>query len=99
MGAIRAGRVRITEHADEEAEADHLRWGDVYGSVLHGEIIEEYPTDKPYPSCLIYGRTAMGEPVHSVWAFNKDNGWAVAITVYRPDPKLWVEGRQRRKLP
>ena len=39
-------------------ERDRLTIGEIFLSVLHGEIIEDYPTDKPYPSCLVYGRTA-----------------------------------------
>ena len=66
--AIRRRRVRITDHADEEADADHLSFDAVFYSVLQGEIIEEYPDDWPYPSCLVYGETFDGQPVHSVWA-------------------------------
>ena len=97
--AIRAHYVRITDHADEEARADELCLDDVYFSVLHGEIIEDYPTDKPYPSCLIFGFSPGGEPVHSVWAYNPQTRWAVLITVYRPDPLRWIEWRERRKKP
>lgn len=95
--AIHVNRVRITDHADEEAEADQLKFDEIYFSVFNGEIIEDYPTDKPYPSCLIYGQTVNGDPVHSVWAYNKQNQWAVLITVYRPDPNLWINWRERRK--
>jgi hypothetical protein len=95
--AIRSNRIRITDHADEEAEADRLTFDETYFSVLHGEIIEDYPTKKPYPSCLIYGQTFSGDPVHSVWAYNKQTQWAVLITVYRPDPDLWINWRERRK--
>ncbi len=42
--AIRANRVRITNHADEEAEDDQLTFDEIYFSVLHGEIIEDYPS-------------------------------------------------------
>jgi len=97
IDAIRANRVRITDHADEEAQADRLTFDEIYSSVLHGEIIEDYLTDKPYPSCLIYGQTFRGNPVHSVWAYNEQNRWTVLITVYRPDPNLWVNWRERRK--
>lgn len=97
--AIQASKVRISDHADEEAEADKLTYEEIYFSVLHGEIIEEYPADRPYPSCLIYGQTFSGDPVHSVWAYNEQNGWAVLITVYRPDPNLWINWRERRKQP
>jgi hypothetical protein len=94
--AIRANRIRITDHADEEANADGLAFDEVFFSVLQGEIIEEYPDDTPYPSCLIFGHTFRGEPVHSVWAYNRENRWAVLVTVYRPDPKRWINWRKRR---
>lgn len=94
--AIQHKRVRITDHADEEAVADHLVFGEICYSVIHGEIIEDYPDDKPFPSCLIYGNTPDEEPVHSVWAYNKDNLWAVLITVYRPDINRWNNWRVRR---
>lgn len=97
IGAIRTNRVRISEHADEEAEGDQLTFDQIYFSVFHGEIIENYLNDKPYPSCLIFGNTFVGSPIHSVWAYNKQNKWAVIITVYRPDPKLWINWRKRRK--
>ena len=94
--AIRSGRIRISDHADEEAEEDDLTFEQVYFSVLHGEIIESYPKDKPYPSCLIFGTTFGGDPIHSVWAYNKENEWAVLITVYRPDPTKWINWRERK---
>ncbi len=95
--AIRSNRIRITDHADEEAEADQLTFDEIYFLVVHGEIIEDYPTEKPYPSCLIYGQTFSGDPVHSVWAYNNQTQWAVLSTVYRPDPDLWINWRERRK--
>lgn len=53
--------------------------------------------DKPYPSCLIFGETFAGEPIHSVWAYNEKSKWAVLITVYRPDPSLWIDYKMRKK--
>ncbi len=94
--AINNNRVRITDHADDESDADKLSSEEVFYTVTHGEIIEDYPDDKPYPSCLIYGDTAKGEPVHSVWAYNESNQWAVVITVYRPDPQRWINWRERK---
>lgn len=97
IDAIRANRIKITDHADEEAANDHLKFEEIFHSVLHGEIIEEYPKDKPFPSCLIYGKSSKGEPIHSVWAYNKETKWAAIITVYRPDPARWIDWRKRRK--
>ncbi len=97
VAAIQNNRVRITDHADEEAFDDHLTFDEIYFSVMNGEIIEAYPIDKPYPSCLVMGVNFAGEPIHSVWAFNPDNGWTVLITVYRPDPLRWIDGKVRVK--
>ncbi len=66
IDAIHKNRLRITDHADEEVRADKLDFDKIFFSVFQGEIIEDYPRDKPYPSCLIYGDTFAGEPVHSV---------------------------------
>ncbi len=95
VDAVRNNRLRITDHADEEAQADKLAFDEIFFSVLQGEIIEEYPSDKPFPSCLIYGGTFTDAPVHSVWAYNEENQWAVLITVYRPDPNRWIDWRKR----
>jgi hypothetical protein len=95
--SIRNNRIRITDHADEEAQSDNLNYHEILFTVLQGEIIENYPVDTPYPSCLISGMTLGREPIHSVWAFNPDNKWSVLITVYRPDPNRWIDWKKRRK--
>ncbi len=96
IDAIRRDRVRITDHADEEAQSDAISFDEIFFSVVHGEIIEHYASDKPYPCCLIYGNSFKGEPIHSVWAINPQTKWAVLITVYRPDPDRWTNWRTRR---
>ena len=55
IDSIQNNRIRITDHADEEAETDDLIFDEIFFSILLGEIIEQYPDDKPYPSCLING--------------------------------------------
>jgi hypothetical protein len=97
IDAIRSHRVRITDHADEQAASDGLPIEDIFFTALHGETIEDYPGDRPYPSCLIFGKTSAGLAVHSVWAYNPNSGWAVLITVYRPDPQRWTDWKERRK--
>ncbi|MGH7802334.1 MAG: DUF4258 domain-containing protein [Thermodesulfobacteriota bacterium] len=95
--SIRSGRFRISDHADEEAHNDKLTLGEVFESVLGGEIIEQYPDDYPYPSCLIFGMNLKGEPVHTVWGYNRATKASVLITVYRPDPNRWINWKVRRK--
>ena len=97
IDAIQSHQIRITDHADVEAQSDNLKYEEIFFSVLHGEIIEHYLEDKPYPSCLILGETPKGEPIHSVWGYNKKSRWVVLITVYRPDPTLWIDYKIRKK--
>ncbi|QTA86151.1 DUF4258 domain-containing protein [Desulfonema magnum] len=94
--AIETNCVNITLHARKEAKDDSLRLDDIFFSTCHGEIIEDYPDDFPYPSCLIYGRSSSDDPVHSVWAYDSENEIAVLITVYRPDPERWTHWKERK---
>lgn len=79
--------------------ADQLKFKDICFSVLHGEIIEDYLDDEPHPSCLILGKTSIGDPVHSVWAYNELNKWAVIVTAYRPNPEVWIDWKKRKNKP
>ena len=87
---------RITHHAVEEAGNDKLTLEEIFHSLYSGEIIEDYPGDEPYPSCLICGENADGEPIHSVWAYDEKDQGAILITVYRPNPTRWINWRKRR---
>ena len=49
-----------------------------------GEIIENYPDAKPYPSGLFLGWIE-GEPLHVVAAFDSLTRWCFIITAYKPD--------------
>jgi hypothetical protein len=94
--AIAAERIRITDHADEEMAADGLSLDEVLDTVASGEIVEDYPSDRPLPSCLVLGQNREGQLIHSVWAYNEASGVAVLITVYRVDPQRWIDGRIRK---
>lgn len=60
-----------------------------------GEVIEEYPDDTPYPSCLILGRYK-GRLIHVIAANNCLDEEIIVITVYEPDPSEWdLECRKR----
>ena len=67
--AIRKGNVNISDHADDELANDAIGDNDLYFSVQHGEVIEDYADDKPFPSCLIYGNDKNNSHIHSVWAY------------------------------
>lgn len=71
---------------------------EVLDALERGEIIEEYPEDQPYASCLVLGLTAQGRPLHIVCAPVPDERRLIIITTYQPDPGRWgPELRQRRE--
>lgn len=94
--AIREGRFEFTLHANIALQDDHISDDEINFSVLSGEIIEDYPDDRPYPSCLIYGRIHGADLVPSVWGYDADERLAVLITVYRPASGRWIDFRIRR---
>ena len=92
---------RFTDHARREMEAEPLgiiQVDEVLQVLESGEIIEEYPEDTPYPSCLILGRTTRGRPLHVVCAPVPGERRLIIITTYQPDPTRWdAEFRRRRE--
>ena len=50
-------RVIITIHAQERLRQRGIRAKDVRNCIMTGEIIEQYPDDFPFPSCLIFGQS------------------------------------------
>ncbi len=94
--AVDKNRVNVTNHARDEAKNDSLTLDEILTSTCNGEIIEDYPDDKPFQSCLILGKTSNYDPLHSVWAYDSSTKIAVLITVYRPDPELWINMKKRK---
>jgi hypothetical protein len=93
-------RLYYSSHARDEMEADEygeIKDEEVFESVRHGKIIEHYPEDEPYASCLIYGRTSKDRPIHVVCAYSDDDKLAVIITAYQPHPDRWIDFSRRRK--
>jgi hypothetical protein len=63
---------------------------------MDGKIIESYPDDEPYPSCLIYGRTSQERPLHIVCACAYESDLTVVVTAYHPDPDRWIDYERRK---
>jgi len=60
------------------------------------EILEDYPDDKYGPSCLILVFTKAGRPFHLQCSY-PSRPLIKIITIYEPDPDLWVDFRVRKK--
>ena len=81
------GALRWTDHAIERTLKRGISREDVKYIVMNGEIIEDYPEDYPYPSCLIFGKMHNGNPFHVVCGIGKGELWI--ITAYSPNLNKW----------
>jgi hypothetical protein len=91
-----AGALRWTNHILGRIFRRGIGTGDVKKVLVSGEIIEQYPTDYPFPSCLMLGSTEAGRALHVVCGSSGAELWL--ITAYFPDTAEWLEDyRQRRK--
>ncbi len=90
-----SGAIRWTGHVLKRI----IQWGisqaDVIQAIQEGEIIERYPEDYPYPSCLLLGVDTTGEPLHVCCGRGPDGLWM--ITAYHPDPEEWEANLKTRR--
>ncbi|MFZ3063820.1 MAG: DUF4258 domain-containing protein [Nitrospirota bacterium] len=82
--AIENGDIEWQRHALEQMMERGITRETVKEVLRHGEVIEDYPNDKPYPSALFLG-WIRGEPFHAVAAFDALSERCFVITAYKPD--------------
>ena len=89
--------LRWTNHVLKRLFQRKVHIDDVKTVLSKGEIIEQYPNDYPFPSCLVLGYTLTGCPLHVVCGSDGVELWI--ITAYFPNPEEWTDGfKQRRKV-
>lgn len=87
--------VVITQHAAERCRQRGIRMKDIREAVMNGTIIEEYPEDFPFPSCLILGYSVKKVPIHVV--MSEEGTASHIITSYIPTLDKWEYGYKIRK--
>lgn len=94
--AVVEGRIHWHHHALERFLERGISRAEVVNAILHGEVIEVYTTDRPYPSGLILHVET--EPVHVVAAAESADSVCHVITAYRPDLEHFeADYKTRRK--
>ncbi len=89
-------QVIFSSHAVRQMFHREITKNDVVEVINNGQIISDYPDDKPYPSCLILG-FVNNKPVHVVFAFDPENKTGIVITAYIPDSQLWTDDFKSRR--
>ena len=88
-------RIVATDHARQKFNERGIKTNDVIEGILSGEIIEHYPDDYPYPSCLVLGCTINKRKIHIVCGIG-DNKLYI-ITAYFPNNEKWENDFKTRK--
>jgi hypothetical protein len=60
-----------------------------------GDVIAEYPDDRPFSSRLLLGFVD-GRPIHVVAAYDEETQTYIIVTAYRPAPGLWSDDFRTR---
>lgn len=89
-------RLVFRVHAIQRMFQRHFNEEDIRRGLESGEVVEEYPDDKPYPSRLVLGWLG-SRPIHVVVADNDEAQETIVITVYEPEPDEWESDFKRRK--
>lgn len=87
----REDAINWTNHVLQRLIQRGIRASDVIEAIITGEVIEEYPDDYPYPSCLVLG----GNKLHVVCGIGEGKLWI--ITAYRPTLDKWESDLKTRR--
>jgi len=93
---VKLERITFSGHALQRMFERSIGRSEIRDVVAHGEVIAEYPDDKPLPSCLLLGVPG-GRALHVVVAKEGEGAHVIVVTAYEPDPSLWEDGFRRRR--
>ena len=86
----------MSSHANLQCIGRIIDSSDILEVLRHGEIIEDYPNDYPFPSCLMLGFIKPDKPMHVCCGLGE--GKIYIITAYYPDSKKWEPDMKTRKV-
>ena len=88
--------IKWTTHCLEKMGERNISISDVKHCIDGGEIIEDYPNDFPYPSCLIFGHAVDGKIIHVVAGC--DGTTVYIITAYIPNTLKFENDLKTRRI-
>jgi hypothetical protein len=92
---IGTDRFEFSKHAVDQSIIRRINVQEVREMFRNAEVIEDYPEDKYGASCLVFGRTLIGRPLHIQCSY-PSRPLIKVITLYEPDPARWIDFKIRR---
>ena len=94
INKVRNDKYDLTIHALKRRIERKITTSEIENAIINGEIIEEYPNDYPYQSCLVHGFIKNKQPIHIVCAIAQR---IKIITIYKPSENEWIDHKTRRR--
>lgn len=89
-------KIKWSTHVAVRIQERGISRQDVLCCLENGEVIEDYPTDFPHPSCLVFGYTVNKKVLHVVAGC--DGEYVYIITAYFPSlDKFEVDMKTRKE--
>ena len=86
----------FSKHAVDQSIIRDISVAEVEEAIVGpSEIIEDYPEDKYGPSCVVLDYTKAGRALHVQCSY-PSRPLVKIITLYQPDPDLWLDFRIRK---
>lgn len=81
--AVKAGKFEWRKHTLARLARRDIPQRVIIEVIMKGEIMEDYPQDSPFPSCLILG-WVKDKPYHVVVSLDESTSMGYIITAYEP---------------
>jgi len=93
---MKIAKLYFSRHAIRQMFDRRISTEQVRSVIETGEVVIDYPDDRPYPSFLMLA-TVAGRPLHVVVAYDETSDVGHVITTYEPDPAKWSEDFRERR--
>jgi hypothetical protein len=94
--ALEAGHFLWRKHALERMAEQAIPQASALRVVFEGQLIEEYETDRPFPSGLFFA-SPEGRAIHVVASYDAQAEFGYVITVYEPDEEHFESDMKTRR--
>ncbi len=92
---VESEQFEFSKHAVDQSIIRRISVQEVREAVAAADLIEDYPEDKYGPSCLLYGKTKAGRPLHIQCSYPM-RPMIKIITLCEPDSARWLDFKTRR---
>jgi Domain of unknown function (DUF4258) len=90
------GEFEFSGHAFRRAVERNISELEIREAGLAATVIEDYPSDKYGPSCLLLGFTGERRPLH-IQTSLLEGELVKIITIYEPDQREWQKSFSERR--